>query len=186
MSAEGAFTVPAISRETVGCLTPEPSATSETVSPSALTNRSNSVRGSPVYRLPRAMGSHYARVNDWAQGDSAASCDPMKDKLDGLRHFLWQEARRRRHWMRANGQPNGSAIARDLGCSQPTVSRILAGKRPSSPQAPKRPLRSYQPEADLEEKLQVYFGFRHLGDLWDAVENAEGAAPPPPRPKGRN
>ncbi|HEU4431098.1 MAG TPA: hypothetical protein VFT98_20235 [Myxococcota bacterium] len=110
----------------------------------------------------------------------------MKDKQSLMRDFLWQEARRRRHWMKGTGVPNGMAIARDLGVSQPTISRVLNLVRANRPDDPKRPGREYQPKAELERALQTYFGFRHLSDLYDALANAEGAAPPLPRPTKRH
>lgn len=120
-----------------------------------------------------------------AYAGSQSHTPGMADKLSLVRDYLWQEARKRRHWWMGTGRPNGLAIARDLGVSQSTISRVLRGVRETRPaRERKTPVPEYQISSELEAALMSFFTFRTPSDLYDALWSAQGAAPPARRSSG--
>jgi len=107
----------------------------------------------------------------------------VADKLSKIRDFLWQEARRRPHKYCKGPQklPNGLALARAMGVSQPTISRILRLTRNTIEDSPAG-VDEFSQSARLERGLMALSGIESVGELWDAIYAAP-EAPPVPKPR---
>lgn len=105
----------------------------------------------------------------------------MADRLSQIRGLILDEAERRpseigRH---KDGRLREDHIARRLGISKATLSRILIGKmcQREGVQHPRR--EDYSPSEPLLRGIKNWLHLQTYEDVWAAIENA---VPRPPRP----
>ncbi len=115
----------------------------------------------------------------------------MADMLSLVRGFIVAEAEKRKreiewHGTRSSwhhlGKPNADQIARRMGVSKPTITRILNGNPHRRPGVLRHRVEEWQPSQVLLAGLMRWTNINSMDDLWTAILNTN---PAPPFPKKR-
>lgn len=107
----------------------------------------------------------------------------MADRLSQIRGLLLDEAERRpseigRH---RDGRPRADHIAKRLGVSKATVTRILIGKMSQRAGVLNPRKDEYSPSEPLLRGIKHWLHLQTYEDVWAAIENATPRSPLPSR-----